>query len=156
LKAPEIDFSPGALPRTLALSCMEEEAAEGANTVKMASDPVDPTGAKIDFDSESRRSPRCPTDMAPSRQRVTLDLDKALLPSKGSALHSVGKCVACAWFWKSQGCQNDTECQYCHLCPQGEIRRRRKLKNAEIRSKSSNITDAVRPRQSLQILPLLH
>jgi hypothetical protein len=156
LKAPEIDFSPGALPRKLALACMEEDVAEGARTNKLAFDRVDPSGTKIDFDSESRRSPRLPTDNAPSRQRVTLDLDKALLPSKGSALHSVGQCVACAWFWKPQGCQNDTECSYCHLCPQGEIRRRRKMKNAEIRHKSSNTNDAARPRQSLEILPLLH
>lgn len=52
----------------------------------------------------------------------------SLLPSVGSAAHSTGECRPCAWFWKEGGCKNGKECRHCHLCPEGEIRHRKKLK----------------------------
>jgi len=55
------------------------------------------------------------------------------LPSLGSAAHGGGQCKPCAWFYKSQGCGNDKDCRHCHLCPEGEIRSRRKLKVAALR-----------------------
>eukprot|EP00913_Durusdinium_trenchii_P002049 g1892.t1 len=30
-------------------------------------------------------------------------------------------------YWKSGGCHNGTQCLHCHLCPQGELQRRKKL-----------------------------
>lgn len=56
-----------------------------------------------------------------------IDHDK-VVPSKGSALHSNGVCRPCAWFWKPTGCQNGTNCKYCHACPDGEIKSRKKTK----------------------------
>mmetsp|Transcript_48753 Transcript_48753/g.136399 ORF Transcript_48753/g.136399 Transcript_48753/m.136399 type:complete len:322 (-) Transcript_48753:258-1223(-) len=54
--------------------------------------------------------------------------------SKGSALHGTGKCQPCAWFWKAgRGCQIGAACGYCHLCPEGEIKARKKAKLAAIR-----------------------
>mmetsp|Transcript_24543 Transcript_24543/g.54639 ORF Transcript_24543/g.54639 Transcript_24543/m.54639 type:complete len:377 (+) Transcript_24543:74-1204(+) len=50
------------------------------------------------------------------------------VPSRGSALHGTGKCRPCAWFWKPQKCQNDQDCGYCHLCPEGELKSRKKCK----------------------------
>lgn len=50
------------------------------------------------------------------------------VPSVGSALHGTGTCRPCAWLWKPQGCQNGAECRHCHLCPEGEIKARRKVK----------------------------
>jgi len=50
--------------------------------------------------------------------------------SKGSELHGTGECRPCAWFWKSVGCQNGSACQHCHLCPEGELRARKKAKAA--------------------------
>jgi len=50
------------------------------------------------------------------------------VPSVGSRLHAAGLCKPCAWFWKSQGCSNGHECEHCHLCPKGEVRRRKKDK----------------------------
>jgi len=46
----------------------------------------------------------------------------------GSALHAVRQCKPCAWFWKPGGCQNDFDCSYCHLCPEGELKARKKAK----------------------------
>merc|ERR1712060_1007178 len=51
-------------------------------------------------------------------------------PSKGSALHLSGQCKPCAWFWKPQGCQNGKHCEHCHLCPEGELKERKKAKRA--------------------------
>eukprot|EP00439_Symbiodinium_sp_Y106_P066303 s2514_g10.t2 len=62
-------------------------------------------------------------------QEVTV----ATVPSKGSSTHGSGKCRPCAWFWKPQGCQNDQDCGYCHLCPEGELKNRKKSKVAAMR-----------------------
>jgi len=53
--------------------------------------------------------------------------------SKGAALHSTGGCMPCPWFWKPQGCLNGEECLRCHLCPEGELKARRRAKTAELR-----------------------
>jgi hypothetical protein len=56
------------------------------------------------------------------------------LPSAGSALHDgMGKCSPCAWFWKPRGCSSGASCDYCHLCPAGELGSRRKEKVKLIR-----------------------
>lgn len=49
-------------------------------------------------------------------------------PSHGSVLHATGQCRPCTWFWKPSGCKNGEECGHCHLCPDGEIRSRKKAK----------------------------
>eukprot|EP00932_Pfiesteria_piscicida_P011509 SRR837773.22683.p1 GENE.SRR837773.22683~~SRR837773.22683.p1 ORF type:complete len:188 (-),score=23.17 SRR837773.22683:10-573(-) len=56
------------------------------------------------------------------------------LPSQGSALHFTGQCKPCAWFWKPRGCQNGQDCAHCHLCPEGELKERKKAKEAALRS----------------------
>jgi len=49
--------------------------------------------------------------------------------SEGSALHDgLGSCKPCAWFWKPKGCSLGSACDYCHTCPEGEIKCRRKAK----------------------------
>lgn len=50
------------------------------------------------------------------------------IPSFGSALHGTGMCQPCLWFWKPRGCTSQGSCQYCHLCPNGEIKERKKAK----------------------------
>jgi len=57
---------------------------------------------------------------------------RARLPeaSVGSVNHYMGGCKPCAWFWRPQGCSNGQDCRHCHLCPQGELRARRKSKEA--------------------------
>eukprot|EP00929_Paragymnodinium_shiwhaense_P047895 TRINITY_DN2429_c0_g2_i1.p1 TRINITY_DN2429_c0_g2~~TRINITY_DN2429_c0_g2_i1.p1 ORF type:complete len:380 (-),score=94.42 TRINITY_DN2429_c0_g2_i1:253-1392(-) len=57
----------------------------------------------------------------------------AHLPSRGSSTHGSGKCRPCAWFWKPQKCLNARECGYCHLCPEGELKARKKTKVTAMR-----------------------
>lgn len=49
------------------------------------------------------------------------------LPSVGSAAHYNARCKPCAFF-HTKGCQNDKECQFCHLCPPLEKQRRKRLR----------------------------
>jgi hypothetical protein len=54
--------------------------------------------------------------------------------SSGSALHGTGQCLPCAWAWRPNGCKAGSSCNYCHLCPDGELKRRKKEKVAAIRA----------------------
>merc|ERR1719330_1811116 len=78
--------------------------------------------APIKVSAEAFPTPACP--LTPSG---------ADMPSTGSALHLLGKCRPCAWFWKPQGCQNGQACAHCHLCPEGELKERKRVKEAAMR-----------------------
>eukprot|EP00439_Symbiodinium_sp_Y106_P082910 s679_g22.t1 len=71
-------------------------------------------------------------------------------PSVGSQQHGTGECRPCAWFWK-KGCLNGRECLHCHLCPEGELRRKKK-DAGKFRSAPKdvrNITDALTRQQCI-------
>lgn len=53
--------------------------------------------------------------------------------SRQEVRHSSGQCRPCAWFWRTQGCHNGDNCGYCHLCPEGELKSRKKTKIAAMR-----------------------
>lgn len=54
-------------------------------------------------------------------------------PSHGSALHALGTCKPCAWFWKPSGCENGQDCMHCHLCKHEELKARKKSRAAMMR-----------------------
>merc|ERR1712187_559892 len=76
----------------------------------------------------------CDSDLALHPTLLTGTLSKpaaeVVKPSapKGSILHGTGDCKPCAWFWHPQGCNNGADCEYCPLCPKGEIQVRQKQK----------------------------
>eukprot|EP00440_Ansanella_granifera_P032476 gb/GFBE01035237.1/.p1 GENE.gb/GFBE01035237.1/~~gb/GFBE01035237.1/.p1 ORF type:complete len:194 (+),score=34.89 gb/GFBE01035237.1/:1-582(+) len=53
----------------------------------------------------------------------------AQCPSIGSAGHGLGFCKPCDFMHRG-GCRSGYSCQFCHLCPAGENRRRKKEKRA--------------------------
>jgi hypothetical protein len=55
------------------------------------------------------------------------------LPSVGSALHAEGTCKPCA-FVHTKGCENGTQCEFCHLCDPDEKRNRQKARWEEKRT----------------------
>lgn len=57
----------------------------------------------------------------------------AAVLSLGSMQHGSGMCRPCAWFWRVGGCENQTTCVYCHLCSEGELKTRKKSKQAMMR-----------------------
>merc|ERR1712048_1423231 len=69
--------------------------------------------------------------------------EKARLPSVGSALHGSGICKPCAFFWKSESCSNGVDCFHCHMCPKGEMRRRKKEKRDAMRKATSSSINSV-------------
>jgi len=70
-------------------------------------------------------------------QKVLLELSRVLevvnagsveLPSVGSVDHCRGTCRPCAHVHSAKGCKNGPACQFCHLCPPGELKRMQKAK----------------------------
>jgi len=67
----------------------------------------------------------------------------ALMPSHGEPEHNIngpqahalGQCTPCAYFWyKGDGCRKGEECEMCHLCPKGEIKRRKKERVQQLKA----------------------
>jgi len=56
------------------------------------------------------------------------ELGSPAMPTMGSAGHHLGNCKPCAFSY-TRGCGNGTECPFCHLCPEGEKKRRQKVKS---------------------------
>jgi len=55
--------------------------------------------------------------------------------SVGADLHGTGTCRPCGWFWKPEGCVYGAECGHCHMCPEGELKARKKAKLATMRTR---------------------
>lgn len=53
------------------------------------------------------------------------------------AAHDPAGCRPCAWFWKEVGCKNADDCQYCHTCPPGAIRDKRRERRAGLRAEQA-------------------
>jgi hypothetical protein len=62
-----------------------------------------------------------------------LELPQAGNKINVTLLHEMGACQPCAWFWKPGGCQNGQDCMRCHLCPDGELKARKKAKQTMMR-----------------------
>jgi hypothetical protein len=64
-----------------------------------------------------------------SRTELQPVLGSPQMPSRGSALHRFGACKPCAFMYQD-GCKNDVNCHFCHLCEPGEKKRRKKDRQA--------------------------
>lgn len=77
-------------------------------------------------------------------------------PSVGSAAHGTTTidglpgCQPCAWFYKDSGCQNAATCLYCHMCPAGELKTRKKKKVALMRKQEQDQRAQAQPQQEQQ------
>jgi len=49
------------------------------------------------------------------------------------ARHNAGLCEPCAWFWRPSGCHRGDNCKFCHICPDGTLKARKKVKQAMLR-----------------------
>jgi hypothetical protein len=89
--------------------------------------------------STSRLVQSAPNLTGPSDEDAPLsDLITSDGSPNGSALHGQYAndeplCKPCAWLFKEGGCTNARNCKYCHLCPEGELKTRKKKKLAGIR-----------------------
>lgn len=55
-------------------------------------------------------------------------------PSLGASEHGTGNCKPCAWFHHVEGCRHAQQCEFCHMCPAGEIKKRKKDKQRLIKT----------------------
>lgn len=63
-----------------------------------------------------------------------VEADQQATKSVDLEQHNAGQCKPCAWFWKKQGCRNGDTCSYCHLCPEGELRLRKRARLVALKS----------------------
>jgi len=57
-----------------------------------------------------------------------------LQQSGQASAHQHGKCKPCAYFfYKKDGCRQAADCEFCHICPHGELKRRKKEKREQKR-----------------------
>mmetsp|Transcript_46306 Transcript_46306/g.104972 ORF Transcript_46306/g.104972 Transcript_46306/m.104972 type:complete len:273 (-) Transcript_46306:187-1005(-) len=63
-------------------------------------------------------------------------------PEQKAQEHKTGDCRPCA-FHHTKGCSNGDNCVYCHLCPPGELKRRKAIKRDQLRAQ-----EATRDRES--------
>lgn len=65
----------------------------------------------------------------PERGWADLQGIPSMIPAAtvGSSKHSLGQCKPCAFAWKPEGCNDGSQCKFCHFCPPGEKQRRKKV-----------------------------
>mmetsp|Transcript_49644 Transcript_49644/g.115830 ORF Transcript_49644/g.115830 Transcript_49644/m.115830 type:complete len:294 (-) Transcript_49644:418-1299(-) len=60
--------------------------------------------------------------------------------------HLKGTCKPCGYFFaKADGCRWKDTCSFCHLCPPGELKRRKKQKRAMLRARDMETSPMVAP-----------
>lgn len=83
-----------------------------------------------DSTDDDARPAAAPSGDAAARNPCVISLSQQLgVWSAGSLGHEVGYCKPCAFLWKD-GCKDGANCDFCHLCPPGEQKRRKKEKLA--------------------------
>jgi len=115
-------------------------AAIGCDGLLQCGPQVNPGMAPLSTDSRPMLSPNptqttlLTTEVAPGpnlqQSQVLSTQNWPVWPNRGSALHMSGMCQPCAWFWKPVGCQSSSECNFCHICPDGVLKVRKKTKQA--------------------------
>merc|ERR1719386_48181 len=112
------------------ISAKEHRESDASTTVSIDEDQVlttPPSGL-----SDDEAEPLCGEAFPDNSATLKISLTDALgLWSIGSAAHDSGTCKPCAFLWKDlkkPGCQNGQGCVFCHLCPPGEVKRRKKEK----------------------------
>lgn len=101
------------------------------------------------FSSLADRSTTCDSDFEidPKENSSALESDKvsetnsvsiadcdADWQAKLEEVHRSGQCTPCNYFfYKVDGCRHGSKCEFCHLCPKGEIKKRKKDKLRQMR-----------------------
>jgi len=55
------------------------------------------------------------------------------IPSIGSIDHGRNGCKPCAWFHHPEGCRHGAGCEFCHICQDGELKKRKKEKQCMLK-----------------------
>ena len=91
----------------------------------------------------------CPVFHAPSERSLPPGL-----PSIGSMDHTRSGCKPCAWFYHPDGCRHGLNCEFCHICPDGELKKRKKEKQSMLKFlRKSNAAATSSPKAKLGLPP---
>jgi hypothetical protein len=135
----EAPIMPGFMPMECQAS-MALEFLNGTNFSKSSSLPISSDASTTDSTDEDNSLSTPPSGLSDDEGETQKDMSGTLkisltdtlgLWSIGSAAHETGSCKPCAFLWKdpkNPGCQNGTACTFCHLCPPGEVKARKKQK----------------------------
>jgi len=94
---------------------------------------ADSQKARLAAEAISSVAAACPTDeasltLATGASAAGVKIMKPCYIAPGSDDHAAGRCKPCAWVHKDATCKNGSNCKYCHLCPPGELKRRKRVK----------------------------
>lgn len=84
----------------------------------------------VTVDDEQRVSSSPPAEP----EDVSTSPPYPLSPEELQMRHQLGVCKPCTWAWRPEGCRRGVNCKFCHICEQGESKRRRKERIAELRA----------------------
>lgn len=90
----------------------------------------------------------CPVFHAPCERSLPPGL-----PSIGSIDHCRSACKPCAWFYHPDGCRHGINCEFCHICPDGELKKRKKEKQSMLKFLRKSNAAALSPRAKLGLPP---
>ena len=69
-----------------------------------------------------------------------MDLIWSALQALHPILRHPDACKPCAWFWHHKGCQSGVDCEFCHLCPRGELKARQQ-RQRELKTVPRDLND---------------
>lgn len=94
----------------------------------------DLTPKKGDFENDSQVSTSESNPASPPEVNLASAEELPLNVQLVNEMHQLGQCVPCNYHWnKKDGCRQGSTCDFCHLCPKGEVKKRKKDKVRELR-----------------------
>jgi len=92
----------------------------------------------IQFEDEKPQEVSSQWKSSPPALLTAPFLSKSALAQRQA--HFQGLCSPCAYFWrKEDGCRRGGACNFCHLCPPNQLRRRRKAKDKVVRVQDPSV-----------------
>lgn len=85
--------------------------------------------AFFSFEDDSANSQSAPSQGPEAVQTTPLPQVNRISWSLGAEFHEDNECRPCAWNWRPSGCVNATECVFCHMCPEGALRSKKKQRS---------------------------
>ena len=111
---------------------VHQEALKDARSASCPNLSFDRSGMPMFLTCGDVAAPVCATD---ARLAAAMAAAIGARPGEpaGVALHLLGQCTPCVWVWKPRGCNLGPQCNFCHACPRGTIKLRRRERNARLR-----------------------
>merc|ERR1719387_865178 len=81
-------------------------------------------------------------DFAPQEASQSGVFGWAYTSPKMEEMHFRGECKPCAYFFKNDSCRWGPQCEFCHLCPKGELKARKKEKVRMLRAQQRGVGGA--------------